>query len=213
MNVSANTFIGKLVLVAIVYYSRGDLMKKTNWIFVAVLLLISANLAWAQTAKSMAQRSASQEVNEWVTNSEKQLVAMAEDMPEDKYNFAPTNGEFRGVRNFGKQVKHAAAAMQLIAAAILGDPIPADAADERGPDSAKTKADIIKYLKDSFVYLRKAVATIDEKNAFELVKNPFGQGQQTCIGLVTLALVHSSNHYGQMVEYLRMNGLKPRGSH
>lgn len=188
-------------------------MKKQAWIFVGALLMISTNLAWAQTARSMAQRSASQEVNEWVTNSEKQLVAMAEDMPEDKYNFAPTNGEFRGVRNFGKQVKHAAAAMQLIAAAILGDPIPADAADERGPDSAKTKADIIKYLKDSFVYLRKAVATIDEKNAFELVKNPFGQGQQTCIGLVTLALVHSSNHYGQMVEYLRMNGLKPRGSH
>lgn len=188
-------------------------MKKTTWIFVSLLLLISSNIAWAQPAKSSVQRPASQEVNEWVANSEKQLVAMAEDMPEDKYNFAPTNGEFRGVRNFGKQVKHAAAAMQLVSAGILGEPIPADAADERGPDSAKTKAEIIKYLKDSFAYLRKAVATIDEKNAFELIKNPFGQGQQTRIGLVTLALVHSSNHYGQMVEYLRMNGLKPRGSH
>lgn len=169
-------------------------------------------MAWAQTAKPMAQRSATQEVNEWVTYSEKELVGMAEDMPEDKYNFVPTNGEFRGVRNFGKQVKHAAAAMQLIAAAILGDPVPADAADERGPDSAKTKAEILKYLKDSFAYLRKAVATIDEKNAFELIKNPFGQGQQTRLGLLTIALMHSSNHYGQMVPYLRMNGLRPRGS-
>jgi uncharacterized damage-inducible protein DinB len=188
-------------------------MRNKNWIFVSLLLLIVSNVAWAQTAKPLAQRSASQEIGNWVTYSEKELLAMAEDMPEDKYNFAPTNGEFRGVRNFGKQVKHAAAAMQLIAAAILGDPVPADAADERGPDSAKTKPEIVKYLKDSFAYLRKAVATIDEKNAFELVKNPFGQGEQTRIGLLTLALVHSSNHYGQMVEYLRMNGLKPRGSH
>jgi uncharacterized damage-inducible protein DinB len=188
-------------------------MKRKNWIIALLLSSVCSNLAWAQTAKPTAQRSVSQEINEWVTYSEKELVAMAEDMPEDKYNFAPTNGEFRGVRNFGKQVKHAAAAMQLISAAILGDPTPADAADERGPDSAKTKAEIIKYLKDSYVYLRKAVATIEENNAFELIKNPFGQGQQTRVGLVTLALIHSSNHYGQMVEYLRMNGLKPRGSH
>jgi uncharacterized damage-inducible protein DinB len=116
------------------------------------------------------------------------------------------------VRNFGKQDKHVAAAIQLISAAILGDPIPADAADERGPDSAKTKTEIVKYLKDSYAYLRKAVATIDEKNAFEAIKNPFGQGQRTRIGLVTAALVHSADHYGQMVEYLRMNGVRPRGS-
>lgn len=187
-------------------------MKTKTWFFVLLLLLTVSNVTQAQTAKPMAQRSATQEVNEWVTYSEKELVGIAEDMPEDKYNFAPTNGEFRGVRNFGKQVKHAATAMQLIAAAILGDPVPADAADERGPDSARTKAEILKYLKDSFAYLRKAVATIDEKNAFELIKNPFGQGQQTRLGLLTIALMHSSNHYGQMVPYLRMNGIRPRGS-
>lgn len=187
-------------------------MKNKTWIFVGLLLLFTGKSVWAQTAKRVEQRPANLEVSNWVTYSEKELVGIAEDMPEDKYNFAPTDGEFRGVRNFGKQVKHAAAAMQLIAAAILGDPVPADAADERGPDSAKTKAEILKYLKDSFVYLRKAVATIDEKNAFELVKNPFGQGEQTRIGLLTLALVHSSNHYGQMVPYLRMNGIRPRGS-
>ena len=133
-------------------------------------------------------------------------------MPEDKYNFAPTNGEFRGVRNFGKQVKHVGAAIQLLSAAILGVPEPADAADERGPDSARTKAEIVKYLKDSYAYFRKAAATIDEKNAFEAVKNPFGPGIHSRVGLLTAALVHSANHYGQMVEYLRMNGLRPRGS-
>ncbi|MDQ3009983.1 MAG: DinB family protein [Acidobacteriota bacterium] len=188
-------------------------MKNMNWAFPLLLLLFSASVTWAQTAKpATATRAVSQELNDWIASSEKDLVGIAEDMPEDKYNFAPTNGEFRGVRNFGKQVKHAAAAIQLVSAGILGDPTPADAADERGPDSAKTKAEIIKYLKDSYAYLRKGVATIDEKNAFEPLKNPFGPGLRSRISLVNAGLVHSANHYGQMVEYLRMNGIRPRGS-
>lgn len=188
-------------------------MKNMNWAFALLLVLISASVVWAQTAKpAVPPRTVSQEINDWITSSEKDLVGIAEDMPEDKYNFAPTNGEFRGVRNFAKQVKHVGAAIQLASAGILGDPMPADAADERGPDSARTKAEIIKYLKDSYAYLRKAAATIDEKNAFELLKNPFGQGLRTRVSLINAALVHSANHYGQMVEYLRMNGIRPRGS-
>lgn len=85
-------------------------MKNMNWIFASLLLLLSVPLTLAQTNKPpAAPRTISQEVNDWVTASEKQLVAIAEDMPEDKYNFAPTNGEFSGLRNFGKQVKHVAA--------------------------------------------------------------------------------------------------------
>lgn len=188
-------------------------MKKMNWMLAGLLLLLSSNFVWGQSNKSVANPSVSQTIKEWVAYSEDQLVGMAEDMPEDKYNFAPTNGEFRGVRNFAKQVKHVGAAIQIISATLLGEPVPADAADERGPDAARTKAEIIKYLKDSYAYLHKAVATIDEKNAFAPLKNPFGAGQQTRLGLINIALSHSSNHYGQMVEYLRMNGLKPRGSH
>jgi uncharacterized damage-inducible protein DinB len=192
----------------------GTFMKKVTWIFATLQLLMNGYIAWAQTDKPAAQRSISQVVDEWVLHSEKQLVAIAEDMPEDKYNFAPTNGEFRGARSFAKQVKHAAAAINLISADILGEPSSPDAADERGPDSARTKAEIIKYLKDSFAYLHKAVATIDEKNAVEPVKDPFGEAKsRTRIGLVAAALAHSSNHYGQMVVYLRMNGIRPRGSH
>jgi len=102
-----------------------------------------------------------------ITGTEKQLIAVASEMPEDKYEFAPTQGEFRGVRNFAKQLKHAGAVHYLVAASILGEPITADMSDERGPDSAKTKAEVLKYLEDSFVYLRKAASTIDDKNAFE----------------------------------------------
>jgi len=188
-------------------------MKTVTWIFAPLLSLLSVPIAWAQPHKPAAPpRTIAQEVNDWVAGSEKQLVAIAEDMPEDKYNFVPAVGEFRGVRNFGKQVKHVGAALQVISAGILGEAVAADAADERGPDAARTKAEILKYLKDSYAYLHRAVETISEKSAFEPVKNPFGQGMRSRVGLVTAALVHSSNHYGQMVEYLRMNGLTPRSS-
>jgi uncharacterized damage-inducible protein DinB len=187
-------------------------MKKMNWIFASLLLLASSGSVFAQPDKPAAYRPASHVADEWITRSETQLVAAADAMPADKYSFAPTSGEFRGVRNFARQVKHVAAVNYLCAAGILGEQAPADAADERGPDSARTKAEIIKYLKDSFVYLHKAAATIDEKNAFEPIKSPFGQGNQTRIGLAAAALAHSSNHYGQMVEYLRMNGIVPPAS-
>jgi uncharacterized damage-inducible protein DinB len=187
-------------------------MKKMNRVFASLLILASGGVALAQTGNSSEHRAANQVVDDWVTHSEKQLVDIADAMPAEKYSFAPTNGEFRGVRNFAKQVKHVAAANYVFGAGILGEQPPADAADERGPDSVRTKAEIIKYLKDSFAYLHKAVVTIDEKNVFEPVKNPFGKRAQTRIGLVAGALAHSSNHYGQMVEYLRMSGIIPPAS-
>jgi len=187
-------------------------MKKMNWIFASLLLLASSGIALAQAGKPAAYRPASQVADEWITHSETQLVAVVDAMPADKYSFAPTSGEFRGVRNFAKQVKHVAAVNYLCAAGILGERAPADAADERGPDSARTKAEIVKYLKDSFAYLHKAAATIDDKNVFEPISSPFGKGTQTRIGLAAAALAHSSNHYGQMVEYLRMNGIVPPAS-
>jgi uncharacterized damage-inducible protein DinB len=129
-------------------------------------------------------------------------------MPDDKYEFAPTQGAFRGVRNFAKQVKHAAAVNHLVAATILGERITADMSEERGPDSVKTKAEIVQYLKDSFANLNRAAATIDEKNAFAPLKGA-SASDDSRVGLVILALTHASNHYGQLVEYLRMNGLVP----
>jgi uncharacterized damage-inducible protein DinB len=162
--------------------------------------------AFVQSKPGNQPRAVSQVIDALIRSTEKDLIGVAETMPDDAYEFAPTNGNFRGVRNFAKQVKHAAAVHNLIAASILGEPISADVADERGPDSLKTKAEILKYLKDSFAYLHRAVSTIDESNAFA----PFGQtARDTRMGLTVTALSHSSNHYGQMVEYLRMKGLAP----
>ena len=84
--------------------------------------------------RTSAQVHASAEVIDyWVTIEEHQLVGVAEAMPADKYPFAPTDGEFSGVRTFAAQVKHAAATNFMLAAAILEENPPADAGDETGP--------------------------------------------------------------------------------
>ena len=111
-------------------------------------------------------------------------------------------------------MKHVAAANYLFAAGVLGERPPADAADECGPDSVKTKDAVIAYVKESFAYLHKAAKSINnDVNSVEPMKSAFGQGSGvrtgTRLGLVTGAIEHSANHYGQIVEYLRMNGIAP----
>ena len=67
----------------------------------------------------------------------------------------------------------------------------------------------MKFLKDSFAYLHKAVNSIDEKNILEKVQSPFGPNKITRLSLTIIALGHPFDHYGQMVEYLRMNNIVP----
>ncbi|HEX4568677.1 MAG TPA: DinB family protein [Vicinamibacterales bacterium] len=147
-----------------------------------------------------------------VSHTEKLLVGVAHEMPADKYDFIPKDGEFRGVRSFGKQLKHAAAVQYLVANSVLGEPVNADMSEERGPDAIRAKADIIRYLQGSFDALHRAAATVDERNAFAPIAGVFGSAPATRAGLIAGALAHSSNHYGQVVEYLRMNGIIPPAS-
>lgn len=187
-------------------------MSKMRWMLATLFLCAYTGAALAQADNPAERRSVNEILEKRLGGVEKLLLGVAEVMPAEKYSFTPTNGEFRGVRNFAKQLKHVAAVHYVIGAAILGEAPPADAADERGPDAVKTKDEITKYLKDSLAYLHKAVATIDEKNLLEPIKGPFGQGAETRLGLLMGALAHSSNHYGQMAEYLRMNGIIPPAS-
>lgn len=185
-------------------------MKKFKTVCTSLLLL--SGIALAQATKPAEPRSVSQVLNSSVTNVEGEFVPAADAMPEDKYSYAPTNGEFKGVRTFEQQVKHVAAVNYLIAAAILGEKPPADTGGENGPDSAKTKADIIKFLKDSFAYLHKAALSVNDNNLVAPVKSPFGEGNATRLALASGAVGHCFDHYGQMVEYLRMNGIVPPAS-
>ena len=82
--------------------------------------------------------------------TEKVIVSAADAMPADKYGFAPTDGEFKGVRTFGQMVKHLSATNYILAATALGEEPPADAGDELGPEAVRTKDEILRYLKGSF---------------------------------------------------------------
>jgi len=105
-----------------------------------------------------------------------------------------------------------AAVNYIFGAAILAEKVPVDVGDESGPASLKTKAEILTYLKESFAYVHKAVLTINDKNLVEPLKSPFGEGTVTRLSLATSVAAHGSDHYGQMVVYLRMNGIVPPAS-
>ena len=167
----------------------------------------------AQAGKPKEQhRSVTEVLDSTVLNLEHEFVPAAEAMPEDKFGFAPTNGEFKGVRTFAQQIKHVAAVNYELGAALLEQKPPVDTGDEAGPASITSKADILKFLRDSFVYVHQAIATINEKNLAGTVKSPFGEGSVTRLGLAASVSSHGFDHYGQMVEYLRMNGIVPPAS-
>ena len=169
------------------------------------LLVFCLVLSWEVSPASTALQAL-------VLTTETLLMGVANEMPADKYDFVPGGGEFRGVRSFAKQLKHAAAVQYLVANSILGEAVTADQADERGPDAVRSKVEVIDYLQGSFEALHRAAAGVDDRNAFEPIKGVFGSQPATRAGLIAGVLAHSSNHYGQVVEYLRMNGIIPPAS-
>lgn len=138
---------------------------------------------------------------------EKEMVPLAEAMPADKYTFAPTNGKFDGVRNFGEQVRHVAQANALYAATIMGTK-----PDATFLKDAKTKDELVAGLKKSFEDAHAAIATITPQNAFDAIPPAFGKNPTTRAGMAAQIVQHGFDHFGQMVEYLRMNGMVPPSS-
>lgn len=187
------------------------MINKYSLFALCVLALVALSTAQNNRPRDE-HRTVTQVLDRTVANMEGEFVPSAEAMPEDKFNFAPTNGEFKGVRNFGEQVKHVAAVNYELGAAILEEKPPVDIGDESGPASVKTKTQILKYLKESFAYVHKAIQTVNEKNLVETVRSPFGEGKVSRLGLATSIAAHGFDHYGQMVEYLRMNGIVPPAS-
>ncbi len=147
---------------------------------------------------------------------EKQLVDAAEAMPENKFDFSPQKlnipgSDYKDVRTFGEQLKHVTASNYLLWSPIMGEKPPATVNDGKGPDNIKTKAEIIKYLKDSFAFGHKAVATLNSANLVEPITSSSGK-PTTRLFVATFAAAHCFDHYGQLVEYLRMNGIVPPAS-
>lgn len=170
----------------------------------------------AQTTSPAPQQppTVSSVLNAYYGAVEQQVVSAAEAMPEDKYSFAPTNGEFKGVRTFAEQVKHVAFANHLFFGPLMGESVDAKSVEENtnGPANLKTKAEIVQYLKDSFALGHKALATITVENQLTLLPKPVFPFLSTRLGIATVGTFHPMDHYGQMVEYLRMNGIVPPAS-
>jgi uncharacterized damage-inducible protein DinB len=150
----------------------------------------------------------------WIRNTETEVVSAADAMPEGRYSFVPTAGEFAGVRSFAQQVKHLAANNYRMAARMLAQPATPDQEAETGPEAVRSKAAIIEYLKGSFVALHRSVVTITAENAVTpvLAARVGTKSQNTRVQFAVDAIAHSYDHYGQMVEYLRMNGIVPPAS-
>jgi uncharacterized damage-inducible protein DinB len=181
--------------------------------FLGLAVLFCSSLALAQGAKTEETPTVGGALDHYIRGVEHEFVPAADAMPEDKYSFAPTAGEFKGVRTFSQEVKHVAAVNYIIAAAILQEKPPVELGGENGPNSIKSKADILNFLKGSFAYAHKAALSVNEKNELQTVKNPFGgDNMVTLLELTTWIPGHSFDHYGQMVEYLRMNGIIPPAS-
>ena len=152
-------------------------------------------------------------VDQQISMVEQQVVAAAEAMPEDKFNFSPEGlnlpgSDYKGVRTFALQVRHVAASNYALWSPLTGDAIPDDWKGGNGPERLKTKAEILKFLKDSFALGHRAAATLTIEN---MLQNP-GQSKSSRLHRATFAVEHAFDHYGQMVEYLRMNGIVPPAS-
>src|SRR5215475_10662578 len=139
--------------------------------------------------------------------AEGNFLGVAETMPKEKYGFIPRVGKFDDARTFGEQVKHVACAQFAFFNEFEGEK-PPDDCEKGGHDPAKTKAELIKYLKDSFDYSNRILATLTEKNALDRVEGRYA-GPNTKLGISIVAVWHITDHYGQLVEYLRLNGIVP----
>jgi DinB family protein len=199
-------------------------MKQTrNFLLLAALMVtvaalrqgpksaVAASFPQAQQAQSLPTITSI--VDREVSTIEKQIVEAAEAMPEDKFNFSPESlhipgSDYRGVRTFAVQVKHIASSNYFIWSPLTGDKVPESIKDGNGPADLKTKAEILKFLDDSFALGHRAAATLTAENMLQTAEN----SKSSRLHMAEFGVAHASDHYGQLVEYLRMNGIVPPAS-
>lgn len=143
---------------------------------------------------------------------EQELMGVVQAMPADKFDFAPMSGaiagsKFDGVRTFAQQATHIAEANYYFFMSLGG---PKPTTDVKAIADLKSKDEIIAALKGSFAYGHQAIATITPANAYKAIKG--ADGMNTRATVASFAVAHGYDHYGQMVEYLRLNGIVPPGS-
>jgi hypothetical protein len=149
-------------------------------------------------------------------DQEYEVRSAAEAMPADKWGYRPAQGLFKKdkpafgpaeVRTFAEQAKHIACSNFAFAAELDGA-TPPEACDKGGPSPAKTRAELLVYLRDSFAALKQSLSAITAKNMYDPIEGPYG-GPNTRLGLAEVCIWHAADHYGQMIIYLRLNGIVP----
>jgi uncharacterized damage-inducible protein DinB len=161
------------------------------------------------------QMSPVQAQNELLNLFEHEFMGVAQAMPADKYGFAPTAASFTasqgakydGVRTFAQEISHVTTANYYFASKILGEKMPVD---PKSIEGLTKKEELLKAAADSFAYAHKALATITPENAYTAIDGVDGLHTRSVVASFISA--HGYDHYGQMVEYLRMNGVVPPGS-
>jgi len=145
-----------------------------------------------------------------INDVERMVVEAAEAMPESRFNFSPeslmiSGSNYKGVRTFAGEVKHIATSNYFIWWRLTGEKLPEGLKDGNGPENLKSKAEILGFLKESYALGHRAAAAVSVQNMLE---SPEGS-KSTRLRLMTFGVAHAYDHYGQMVEYLRMNGIVP----
>jgi uncharacterized damage-inducible protein DinB len=183
-------------------------MQIPKILFTAVLTLVSLS-AVAQNQKAPSPTTVPDSINFIWKDVEHDFISLAEAMPEDRWSFRPTQGAFSNVRTFAEQVKHVACANEAWAKQIMGEK-PPDRCDQGGPNPAKSKGELLAYLRASFALVDRAIEGSSRENLLQSTPGPYW-GPNRLSALVA-EVWHVSDHYGQLVEYLRMNNVVPPAS-
>jgi uncharacterized damage-inducible protein DinB len=133
----------------------------------------------------------------------RKLIAMAEDFPEDKYDFKPMPAQ----RTFAMQLLHAANANYFFTNLALGQKPPAEEDPKR--DQYKTKADVVAFVKKAFADGAAAIKAKGDKGMSDFIVDPFANQKVRVSDFAYGFIEHSGEHYGQLVGYYRLSGLVP----
>jgi hypothetical protein len=188
--------------------------KRCSFAVVTLTLLVASAMSLHSEAQTKSQppapaRSRSEEMLDRWNDIGNKLVAMAQDFPEDKYDFKVQKDE----RTFALNLLHAAALDFVVIRMISGSNLGPDFGEGDNPsrDAFKTKADVVKFVQEAVADGAKVIQQQGDPGLDKTTKF-FGNRMAHNSSIWTFAIEHSGEHYGQLVVYYRANNLVPPDS-
>lgn len=168
---------------------------------IAVLPAVAQEAAKKEPPKPAA--SPSQAVVDQWNDIGRKLIAMAEDFPEDKYEYKPKPEQ----RSFREQLLHASDSTYFFTNPAMGQKMPTE--EDPSKNKLKTKSEVVAYVKKSFADGAAAIKAKGDAGMSETIVDPYGNRHVRLGDLAYELIEHSGEHYGQLVVYYRVNGLVP----